>query len=61
MGQIAGWLLDNGYGYKPVFAITGCLHVAAFIVILITARRICPLIVDPVLEVVPPFTEKALT
>jgi ACS family hexuronate transporter-like MFS transporter len=38
-GQLAGWLLDHGFGYGPVLTIAGCLHVAALAVILGTVRR----------------------
>jgi ACS family hexuronate transporter-like MFS transporter len=34
LGSIAGYLLDHGSGYGPVFAIAGSMHVAAFCVIL---------------------------
>jgi ACS family hexuronate transporter-like MFS transporter len=39
-GQLAGFLLDRGFGYSPVFAIAGTLHVAAFVVILVGVPRI---------------------
>jgi MFS transporter, ACS family, hexuronate transporter len=40
---VAGHLLDHGYGYGPVLAVAGSLHVVAFFVILIfipTVRRL---------------------
>jgi ACS family hexuronate transporter-like MFS transporter len=45
-GQVAGWLLDHGFGYGPVFVIAGLLHLCAFAVILITAPRIRPLMAE---------------
>ena len=33
LGQLAGWLLDNGFSYTPVLVIAGSLHVAAFLLI----------------------------
>jgi len=41
-GLLVGWLLSNGYGYGPVFLISGSLHVAGFIVILLTIRVVQP-------------------
>jgi MFS transporter, ACS family, aldohexuronate transporter len=43
MNLIAGKLLDAGFGYQIVFSIVGTLHVTAFVVILLTIRRIEPL------------------
>ena len=43
MNLIAGKLLDAGFGYQTVFSIVGTLHVTAFVVILLTIRRIEPL------------------
>jgi ACS family hexuronate transporter-like MFS transporter len=42
-GLLIGWLLDHGYGYGPVFLISGSLHVAAFGVILLTVRVVQPI------------------
>lgn len=42
-GLIVGYLLDHGSGYEPVFAIVATLHVIAFLVILLTVRRVEPL------------------
>ena len=39
-GLVVGYLLDNGYGYSPVFAMAGTFHVAAFLLILFGIRRI---------------------
>src|SRR5262249_14359066 len=35
-GQIVGYLLDHSFGYGVVFGIAGMLHVAAFLIILVT-------------------------
>jgi MFS transporter, ACS family, hexuronate transporter len=35
-GQLVGYLLDHGVGYRVVFALAGMFHVIAFAVILIT-------------------------
>jgi hypothetical protein len=43
MNLIAGQLLDAGFGYQTVFSIVGTLHVTAFVIILLTIRRIEPL------------------
>jgi ACS family hexuronate transporter-like MFS transporter len=43
MNLLAGQLLDAGFGYQTVFSIVGTLHVTAFVVILLTIRRIQPL------------------
>ena len=45
-GELAGYLLNHGYGYGPVFAIAGSLHMIAFAVILVTVRSVRPLMVD---------------
>jgi ACS family hexuronate transporter-like MFS transporter len=42
-GQLAGWLLDHGFGYAPVLAIAGSLHLAALLVILVTVPTMQPL------------------
>jgi ACS family hexuronate transporter-like MFS transporter len=42
-GQLAGYLLDHGFGYGPVLAIAGTLHVTAFLVILATLPTVQPL------------------
>jgi ACS family hexuronate transporter-like MFS transporter len=46
-GQIAGYLLDHGFGYGVVFTLAGTLHVIAFFVILVSIRRIQPLALAP--------------
>lgn len=42
-GLVVGSLLDHGFGYGPVFAVVGVLHVIAFGVILLTNRVIGPI------------------
>lgn len=44
---VAGRILDSGLGYGVVFAIVGTFHVVAFVVILLTIRRIEPLEAAP--------------
>ena len=34
-GLVVGFVLDNGYGYAPVFAMAGIFHVLAFLLILL--------------------------
>jgi ACS family hexuronate transporter-like MFS transporter len=46
LGQLAGYLLDQGFSYGPVLAIAGSMHVAGFVVILATVRSLRPLLVD---------------
>jgi len=43
---IAGRILDSGLGYGVVFSIVGTFHVIAFVVILLTIRRIEPVLVE---------------
>ncbi|MFZ0958521.1 MAG: MFS transporter [Candidatus Sulfotelmatobacter sp.] len=42
-GELAGYLLDHGFGYSVVFRIAGTLHVAAFLIILIAVPVLLPL------------------
>jgi MFS transporter, ACS family, hexuronate transporter len=42
-GQLAGYLLDHGFGYATVFSIAGTFHVVAFLVILAAIPVIAPL------------------
>jgi MFS transporter, ACS family, hexuronate transporter len=49
-GQLVGYLLDHGFGYGPVFAIAGSLHVAAFLVILAAVPVVAPLTTNPKLR-----------
>ncbi len=44
LGQLASYLLDHGYTYKPVMLIAGLLHVTAFGVIMLTVPKIRPLV-----------------
>ncbi len=41
-GQLVGYLLDHGLGYRVVFALAGMFHVVAFVVILTAIPRIAP-------------------
>jgi MFS transporter, ACS family, hexuronate transporter len=43
LGQIVGWLRDNGYSYTPALIISGSLHAAAFLLICVGVPRIQPL------------------
>lgn len=42
-GQLAGHLLDRGFGYGTVFGIAGTLHIAAFLIILTAVPVVLPL------------------
>ena len=42
-GQLAGYLLDHGFGYGLVFTLAGTFHVAAFLLILATIPTVRPL------------------
>jgi MFS transporter, ACS family, hexuronate transporter len=42
-GELAGYLLDRGFGYSTVFALAGLLHVAAFVIILAFIPSVAPL------------------
>jgi MFS transporter, ACS family, hexuronate transporter len=44
-GLVVGYLLDHGFGYGVVFGIVSTLHAIAFLVILLSVRRIEPLVV----------------
>jgi MFS transporter, ACS family, hexuronate transporter len=41
-GEVAGWLLDHGFGYSTVFGLAGLFHVTAFLIILIALPTIAP-------------------
>ena len=43
LGQFASYLLDHKFSYRPVMLVAGLLHVTAFIVILLTVRKLQPL------------------
>lgn len=45
-GELAGYLLDHGFGYSSVFAIAGLLHIAAFAIILAFVPTIEPLALE---------------
>jgi ACS family hexuronate transporter-like MFS transporter len=45
-GEVAGYLLDHGFGYGIVFGIAGTLHIAAFLIILIAVPVLLPLGLD---------------
>jgi ACS family hexuronate transporter-like MFS transporter len=42
-GQLAGYLLDHGFGYGAVFGIAGTLHITAFLIILTAVPSVLPL------------------
>ncbi len=42
-GLVVGYLLDHGFGYATVFAIVSTLHVTAFLVILVSVRKVQPI------------------
>jgi ACS family hexuronate transporter-like MFS transporter len=47
LGQIVGWLRDNGHSFKPAFIISGSLHVVAFLLICRVIPKIQPLSFEP--------------
>jgi ACS family hexuronate transporter-like MFS transporter len=42
-GELAGYLLDHGFGYETVFKLFATFHVLAFLVILATVPKVAPL------------------
>jgi MFS transporter, ACS family, aldohexuronate transporter len=42
-GEIAGYILDHGFGYGVVFGLAGTLHVAAFLIIVAAIPVVRPL------------------
>jgi len=42
-GELAGYLLDHGFGYAPVFQLAATFHVIAFLVIIIAVPKVAPL------------------
>jgi MFS transporter, ACS family, aldohexuronate transporter len=46
-GEVAGYLLDHGFGYGTVFGIAGAFHIVAFMIILTTVPAIAPLQLQP--------------
>jgi MFS transporter, ACS family, aldohexuronate transporter len=49
-GEVAGYLLDHGFGYGTVFALAGSFHVVAFLIILTAVPSIAPLHPGPKLR-----------
>jgi MFS transporter, ACS family, hexuronate transporter len=45
-GQLAGYLLDYGFGYDTVFALAGTLHIAAFLTIVVSVPVVEPLALE---------------
>ena len=45
-GELAGYLLDHGFGYKVVFTLAGTFHVIAFLIILLAVPVVRPLRLD---------------
>lgn len=45
-GEIAGYLLDHGFGYERVFIVAGLCHVVAFLIILMSIPTLQPLKLD---------------
>jgi ACS family hexuronate transporter-like MFS transporter len=41
-GIVAGYLLDHGFGYGPVFVAVSTFHVMAYLIILLSVRRVAP-------------------
>jgi ACS family hexuronate transporter-like MFS transporter len=48
--ELAGYLLDHGFGYSAVFGVAGTLHIAAFLIILISIPVLLPLKLAPELS-----------
>jgi ACS family hexuronate transporter-like MFS transporter len=42
VGVVAGYLLDHGFGYGPVFLAVGTFHVLGYLILLISVRRVTP-------------------
>jgi ACS family hexuronate transporter-like MFS transporter len=42
-GMVVGYLLDHGFGYGPVFLAVSTFHVVAYLIILVSVRRVAPL------------------
>jgi MFS transporter, ACS family, hexuronate transporter len=42
-GELAGYLLDHGFGYPTVFTLAATFHVIAFLVILAAVPKVAPL------------------
>jgi ACS family hexuronate transporter-like MFS transporter len=41
-GEVAGYLLDRGFGYGTVFALAGSFHIIAFLIILMAVPSMAP-------------------
>ena len=48
--QLAGYLLDHGFGYGLVFTLAGSFHVIAFLIILCAIPVVAPLRLEPKLH-----------
>ena len=46
LGEIVGWLRQNGYSYTPALVLSGSLHVVAFILICLAVPKIQPLTIS---------------
>jgi ACS family hexuronate transporter-like MFS transporter len=49
-GQLAGYLLDHGWGYAVVFRLAGTFHVIGFLILLALIPVVRPLAWQPKLE-----------
>src|SRR5215469_15489178 len=49
-GQLVGFLLDHGFGYRPVFRLASSFHLLAFLVLLLAIPVVRPLGVEPKLQ-----------
>lgn len=45
-GELAGYLLDHGFGYKVVFALAGSFHLIGFLIILLAIPVVSPLAIE---------------
>ena len=45
-GQLAGYLLDHGFGYASVFTLAGTFHVMAFLILLVAIPVVRPLSIN---------------
>jgi len=52
-GEIVGQMLKHGFGYAPVFAAAGTLHVLAFLLVLVSIRKVQALTSPPSTEPLP--------
>ena len=46
-GELAGYLLDHGFGYSTVFTLAGTFHVVAFVVILLAIPAVRQINIEP--------------